>query len=134
LSFSWPAFEAIAVPRKTISFDTVRKIGLALPDVEEGTVYGSPALKVRGKMFACLAIHPSADPGSLAIRIDFDQREELIAADPDTYYLTDHYVNYPIVLIRLTRVHQDALRDLLLMAWRFVSTSDKRRVPGRRRK
>ena len=120
--------------RKKISFDTVREIGLALPDVEEGTVYGSPALKVRGKMFACLAIHRSAEPGSLAVRIDFDQRDELTAADPKTYYLTDHYVNYPIVLVRLSRVHHDALRDLLLMAWRFVSTRGTRRVGRRKRK
>ena len=121
------------MPRKKIGFDTVRKIGLALPNVEEGTIYGSPALKVRGKMFACLAVHRSADPGSLAIRIDFDQRDELIAADPDTYYLTKHYVNYPVVLVRLTRVHQDALRDLLLMGWRFVSTRGRQRVGRRKR-
>jgi hypothetical protein len=120
--------------RKKISFDTVREIGLALPDVEEGTVYGSPALKVRGKMFACLAVHRSAEPDSLAIRIDFDQRDELMAADPTTYYLTDHYVNYPVVLVRLTRVHHDALGDLLLMAWRFVSTRNKRRVRQRKRR
>jgi hypothetical protein len=119
--------------RKKIGFDTVRKMGLALPDVEEGTIYGSPALKVRGKMFACLAVHRSADPGSLAIRIDFDQREELMAADPRTYYLTEHYVNYPVVLVRLTRVHPDALRDLLLMAWRFVSTRGTQRVGRRKR-
>jgi hypothetical protein len=122
------------VPRNKISFDTVRRIGLALPDVEEGTTYGSPALKVRGNMFVCLAVHRSADPDSLAIRIDFDQRDELMAADPDTYYLTDHYVNYPVILVRLTRIHHDALRDLLLMAWRFVSTSGKRRVGHRKRK
>ena len=122
------------MPRKTIAFDTVREMGLALPDVEEGTVYGSPALKVRGKMFACLAVHRSADPGSLVIRVDFDQREELMAADPNTFYLTDHYVNYPVMLVRLTRVHHDALRDLLLMAWRSVSTSGKRRMRQRKRK
>jgi hypothetical protein len=116
-----------------ISFDTVREMGLALPDVEEGTVYGSPALMVRGKMFACLPVHRSAEPDSLAIRIDFDQRDELIAADPNTYYLTDHYVNYPVVLVRLTRVHHDALRDLLLMAWRFMSTRGKRRLGRRKR-
>jgi hypothetical protein len=121
------------MPGKTVSFDTVRELGLALPDVEEGTTYGSPALKVGGKMFACLAVHRSADPGSLVIRLDFDQRDELIAADPKTYYLTDHYVNYPVVLVRLTRVRQDALRDLLLMAWRFVSATGKRRVGRRKR-
>lgn len=119
---------------KEIGFNTVRELGLALPDVEEGTTYGSPALKVGGKMFACIAVHRSAEPDSLAIRIDFDQRDELIAADPKTYYLTDHYVSYPCVLVRLNRVHKDALRDLLLMAWRFVSASGKRRAPRRRGK
>jgi hypothetical protein len=120
--------------RKNITFDTVREMALALPDVEEGTAYGSPALKVHGTMFACLAIHRSADPDSLALRIDFPQRDELIAADPKTYYLTDHYVNYPVVLVRLTRVHADALRDLLLMALQFVSTRGKRRRAGQRRR
>jgi hypothetical protein len=119
------------VSRKTDPFGRVRELGLALPDVVEGTVYGSPALKVRGAMFACLAIHRSAEPGSLAIRIDFDQRDELIAEDPATYYLTDHYVSYPCVLVRLGRVPPDTLRDLLVMAWRFVSTRRKR--PARRR-
>jgi hypothetical protein len=109
------------VSRKLIDFHTVRELGRALPDVEEGTTYGSPALKVHGKMFACMAIHKSAEPGSLAVRIDFNQRDELIAEDPNTYYLTDHYVSYPCVLVRLKRVHRDALRDLLQMAWRFVS-------------
>ncbi len=122
------------MPRKKISFDTVREIGLTLPDVEEGTAYGSPALKVRGKMFTCLAVHRSAEPGSLAIRLDFSERDELIAANPDTYYLTDHYVNYPVVLVRLSHVHRDALRDLLLMGWRFESARVKRRVGQTTRK
>jgi hypothetical protein len=120
------------MPKKKITFDTVREIGLALPDVEEGTTYGAPSLKVHGKMFACPAIHRSADPGSLAIRIDFDRREELMAADPETYYITDHYVNYPAMLVRLSRVHPDALRDLLLMAWQFVSASGKQPRPRRK--
>ena len=109
-----------------INFDAVRKIGLRLPHVENGTMYGSPALKVQGKLLACLAIHKSAEPGSLAVRIDFEQRDELISADPDTYYLTDHYVDYPVVLVRLSRIHPDALRDLLGAAWRFVSAKASR--------
>ena len=120
------------MPAKTITFETVRNIGLALPDVEEGTAYGTPALKVRSRMFACLASHSSAEPGSLAIRISFEDRDELVAADPRTYYLTDHYVPYPVVLIRRRRVREDALRDLLLMAWRFVSARGTR--PARRPK
>lgn len=122
------------MPTKRLDFDTVREIGLALPDVVEGTIYGSPALKVRGRMFACLAVHRSAEPHSLAIRLSFDQREELIAADPKTYYLTDHYVDYPVVLVRLSQVHRDALRELLFMAWRFESTRGKPRAGQRKRK
>jgi hypothetical protein len=116
------------MPRKKTGFDVVRQMGLALSEVEEGTAYGSPALNARGKMFACLAIHRSAEPNTLVVRIDFDQRDELIGWEPTTYYLTDHYVNYPCVLVRLTRIHQDALRDLLAMGWRFMSTPKKREV------
>lgn len=107
--------------KKGVDFATVRQMSLALPGAEEGTTWGSPAFKVRGKMFACVPTHRSAEPDSLAVRIDFQQREELLAADPQTYYLKDHYVNYPVVLVRLSRVHPDALRDLLGMASRFVS-------------
>ena len=90
-------------------------------------MYGSPALKVDGKMFACLAVHRSAEPGSLIVQVGFDQRDELIAEDPDTYYVKPHYVNYPVVLVRLSRVHPDALRDLLITARRFVSARGRRR-------
>ncbi len=122
------------MPGKKTAFDVVRKMGLVLPEVEAGTAYGSPALNVRGKMFACLVIHRSAEPNTLVVRIDFDQRDELIAGEPRTYYLTDHYVDYPCVLVRLTRVHEDALRDLLLMGWRFMSITKKPEVRKRRRK
>jgi hypothetical protein len=83
------------MPRSTINFDTVRKIGLALPGVEESTAYGSPALKVRGKLLACVPAHRSAEPGSLAVRVGFDDRAELLAADPDVYYVTDHFSTTP---------------------------------------
>ena len=117
------------MPGHKINFDAVRRIGLGLPDVEEGTTYGSPSLKVRGRLLTCLAVHKSAEPDSLAVRIDFDQRAELMAAHPDTYYLTYHYVNYPVVLVRLSRIRLDALRDLLGMAWRFVSAQTRRGKP-----
>lgn len=119
--------------KKQVTFDMVREIGLTLPDVEEGTTYGSPALKVHGRMFACLAVHRSAEPDSLALRLPFDRRDGLIAADPKTYYLTPHYVDYPTVLVRLARVHPDALRDLLLMAWRFESSKSRKSRPPRKR-
>ena len=120
------------MPRTKVTFDIVREIGLALPDVEEGTMYGSPALKVRGNLLTCMAIHKSAEPESLAVRIDFDRRAGLIAEGPETYYLTDHYVNYPVVLVRLSQIRIDQLRDLLAAAWRFV-TAKKSRTASRRR-
>src|SRR5882672_12573859 len=109
------------MPRSTIDFNTVRDIGLALPGVEESTAYGSPALKVHGKLMACIAVNRSAEPGSLAIRVDFDDRAELLAADPDVYYVTDHYVPHNFVLVRLSRINRDVLRDLLGMAHKFVT-------------
>jgi hypothetical protein len=112
-----------------MTFRTVRAIGLRLPGTEEGTMYGAPALKVGGKTFACIASHKSAEPDTLAVRMDFAQRDALIEEDPATYYLKDHYRNYPVVLVRLSRVHPDALRDLLGGAWRLVSAAG----PARRR-
>ncbi len=80
--------------KKTIDFDEVREIGLALPDVEESTIHGAPSLKLRGKLLTCPALHSSAELNTLAVRIDFDQRARLIAAAPEVYYVKDHYVNY----------------------------------------
>jgi hypothetical protein len=111
---------------KEMDFDVVRQIAMALPDVEESTIHGAPSLKVRGRLLTCPALHRSAEPGSLAVRIGFDQRAELLAAEPCVYYVTDHYVNYPTVLVRLSQVHRDSLRDLLGMAWSFVTAKAKR--------
>jgi len=110
----------------TINFDSVRKIGLALPGVEESTAYGSPALKVRGKLLACVPSHRSAEPGSLAVRVGFDDRAELLAAAPDVYYVTDPYLNYSAVLVRLSRVTPAVLRDLLGIAHKFVTARRRR--------
>lgn len=109
------------MPRKKIDFDVVREIALALPDVEESTTYGAPSLKVRGKLLACPAIDRSAEPNTLAVRIDAEQRAELIAAEPSIYYVTEHYLNYPTVLVRLAAISRIALRVLLEKAWTFVS-------------
>ena len=111
---------AARVSRKAVTLETVRDLAVALPDVEESTSYGATSFKVRGKMIACQAINKSAEPNSLVVKIPFAQRDELIAAEPDVYYVTDHYIGYPSVLVRLSRVHRDALRDLLGMAQRFA--------------
>jgi hypothetical protein len=119
----------VAMPKRKIDFDTVRKIALGLSNVEESTAYGSPAFKVRGKLLACIPINKAAEPDSLGVCIHFEQRDDLLKTAPDVYYLTDHYVNYPCVLVRLSRIHPDALRDLLGMAWRFVTE----KKPARKR-
>lgn len=115
---------------KASGFDAAVAIGRTLPDVEVTTTWGAPTLKVRGKMFACVAINKSAEPNSMVVRMDTAQRDLLIEEDPATYYLTDHYIDYPCVLVRMSRVSPDALRDLLQGAHRFVST--RRRTTKKR--
>ncbi len=117
------------MPRTKIDFDTVRNIGLALPGVEESTAYGFPALKVHGKLLACVPANRSAEPASLVVRVDFDDRAELLAEAPDVYYLTDHYVGDTAILVRLARVNSDMLRDLLGMAHKFVTGKVASRSP-----
>lgn len=118
------------MPPKKTTFETVRAIASTLPGVEESTMYGSPALKVRGSWIVVVPTHKSAEPNSLAFRVDVAQREELIAAEPRTYYVKEHYVNYPVVLVRLAEVHPDALEDLVRMAYRRASAT--RKQPARR--
>jgi len=121
------------MPKGAIDFDTVRNIGLALPGVEESTAYGFPALKIHGKLLACVPANRSAEPGSLVVRVDFDDRAELLAAAPDVYYVTDHYVDHYAVLVRLRHATPDVLRDLLGMAYKFVIRDGEPRSPSRRR-
>lgn len=109
-----------------VTFETVRKIALSLENAEEGTSYGTAAFKVRGALFLRL----KEDGDSLVVRTDFEQRDALIAEDPATYYVTDHYLKYEWVLVRLSRVHPDAMRELIRMAWRSAASvaTTKRRA------
>jgi hypothetical protein len=59
------------------------------------------------------------------VRISLQERARLLAANPSAYYVTDHYRNYPSVLVRLGRIDRRSLSDLLNMAWRFVSSKSK---------
>jgi hypothetical protein len=120
---------AVRSPVK-VTFATVRRIGLALPVVEEGTAYGAPALKLHGQLLACVPTNKAAEPDSIVVRIDFRDRDELLAAQPEVYYLKDHYVEYACVLVRLKQIHPDALRDLLTMAWKFVNSKTPRKRPA----
>ncbi len=104
-----------------MEFEAVREVARSLWGIEESASRGVWSLKFRGKLLACPAINKSAEPDSLVVKLGFDQRAELIAADPDVYCVTDHYVKYPSVLVRTSRIHRDALRGLLDMAMKFVS-------------
>jgi hypothetical protein len=115
-----------AMPR-TNRFKAVEAIGRTLPDVEVTTSWGQPTLKVNGRMFVCGASHKSAEPDTLVVMMDIADRDLLIEEDPDTYYLKEHYVAYPCVLVRLARVHPDALHDLVVSAHRYVSAKRKRK-------
>lgn len=121
------------MPTAKVTFEAVRKIGLALPGVETGTMYGSPALKVHGRLLACLAIHKSAEPGSLVVRTDFDERAALLSEQPESYYLTDHYLNHPVVLVRLSKIRVDQMRDLLRSACRFIKAHESQKTLRRHR-
>ena len=115
------------MPKSGVTFDTVRKIGLTLPGAEVATTYGSPAIKINGTLMACIAVNKAAEPNSLMVRIDFDQRDAMIEEAPETYYLKDHYAPYPSVLVRLSQVSEAELRDILNASWRFVTSKMKRK-------
>ncbi len=100
-----------------ISYDEVRELARNLPAVEEGTSYGTPALKIRGKLLARL----KEDGQTLVLRTTLADRTRLLAAAPNVFYLTDHYVNYPMILIRLPQIDRAFLRELLAEAWRLTA-------------
>ena len=108
-------------------FDIVRTVGLDLPDVEAATKYdGSPMLKVGGSFMAGLATHRSAEPGTLVVRCDLETRASLLEDAPEAYYVTDYYQRYPLVLVRLSRIDRDALRDLLSVSRRLTLPKTRR--------
>ena len=103
-------------PLAGVTFETVREIAQTLPGAEESTSYGTPAFKAKKKLFA----RQHQDGESLVIGVDFDQREEMMKAAPEKFYITDHYLNYPWMLVRMSKVNRDELRDLLMGSWRRV--------------
>ncbi|MGV3722329.1 MAG: MmcQ/YjbR family DNA-binding protein [Actinomycetota bacterium] len=97
-----------------MTFDEAREVALAFPGMEEGPCYGPPAFRVRGKLLGRLR----EDGDSLVVKTDIAEREALLGSDPDVFYITDHYRAYPMVLMRLSRVEPEVLRELLEDAWR----------------
>lgn len=100
-----------------LTYDQIRKMALKLPGVEEGTSYGTAALKVKGKFMARL----KEDGESVVFRVGFDERDLLMQTKPAIFFITDHYLGYPAVLIRLAAASRKEAADLIEMSWRFVA-------------
>jgi hypothetical protein len=113
----------------SVTFDTVREMALSLADVAEATTYGFPALKIHGNLLACVPVNKSAEPNSAVFSVDMDLRVTLLKSKPEIYYITDHYAAYPTVLVRLSKIGRKELRELLGMAWSFVSAKKPVRKP-----
>ena len=118
-----------AVPQEGQRFERVQAIGLTLPDVEAVIRYdGAPVLQIGGVFLAGLATHASAEPDTLVVRADVDDREAYIEDAPETYYLTEYYRRWPLILVRLSSVTPEALRDLLAVSWRLTGAKMRRRA------
>jgi hypothetical protein len=100
------------------SFETARAIALALPGVTEGTSYGTPGFHLGKKFLSRL----HQDGKSLVVKVGFDEREMLMAADPESFYITEHYRGYPAMLVGLASVPVETLRRLLEQSWREIAS------------
>ncbi len=98
-----------------MTFDDVRKIALAWPEVEDGTSYGTPALKVRKKLL--VRLREDGD-GLVMPGVPPDERDMLVESQPQVFYFTDHYRDYPMVLIRLSKARRATIGPLLRRQWR----------------
>lgn len=115
------------MPARKLALPTIRRVALALPGVEEGTSYGTPAFRLKGKLIARL----HQDGSSIMFKLGFEAREHLIQADPRTFFITEHYRNYPSVLVRLDRLNADDLRGLLARAIENATVKRPRKVSSR---
>ena len=89
--------------------EDVRQLALTMAHVEERLSYGTPAFYVRRKLFARLL----EDGDLVVVKIDYDDREHRMKADPETFFITDHYRNYPMMIARLSAMDAEVLRELL---------------------
>jgi predicted enzyme related to lactoylglutathione lyase len=121
--------------RSGVDYATVRELALALPGVSDGSTLRGIAFKAGGKLLACKAYNRSAEPESLMVRVGRAERDRLIAREPDTYYLTPHYLAYECVLVRLANVDRKALAAVFAAALHFVvQTPAKVRKAARKKK
>jgi hypothetical protein len=91
----------------------VLAFALALPDTELSTSYGKPAVKVRGKAF----VYPGREAGSFAVASPLGEKQILMETDPDTFWETDHYRNWPAVLVRYGSADRERIENVIARAW-----------------
>ena len=107
----------VARRRPSDLFARVRSLALRLPGMEEGTSYGTPALRVKKKFIARL--HDNRE--WLVLKLDFESRDDLLKRNPKLFFTTDHYRGYPTVLVALERISDKQLARLLEDAWRLAA-------------
>ena len=95
--------------------EEVRDLVLSMPETEEGSSYGLPAFKTGGKFLTRIR----SEDDSLVVYVpSIDERDMLIESEPQTFHLTDHYRDYPIVLARIATVDRAWLEAALHRRWR----------------
>lgn len=107
---------------RKLSLGGIRRTISALPGVEEGTSYGTPAWRHKGRLLARL----HQDGESIVLKVGNETRDHLLQADPETFFVTDHYIGYPMVLAHLDRLSAADLKKLLQRA--IASTGVKKRA------
>ncbi|MFZ0500328.1 MAG: hypothetical protein WAU49_20065 [Steroidobacteraceae bacterium] len=114
-----PAHRTHSIPAAiTKGHERFLRIALSMPGAETGSSYGTPAVKVRGKLMSRWRTEAE---GALAIRCDFLDRQILLLAQPDVFFLTDHYRDYPMILMRLEKASKTTMAEAVERAWRLVA-------------
>jgi hypothetical protein len=110
------------------TWDEVRRLAVALPEVAELEVRGLRRWKVKDKLFVWErplrradreALGDSAPDGPiLGARVEHEvAKQALLADDPEVFFTTPHFDGYPAVLVRLDRISADDLREVITEAW-----------------
>jgi hypothetical protein len=99
------------------TLDDVRRLALSLPETAERPCYGTPGFYVRKHLFARIR----SDEESVVVKVDMGERELLMGAEPDVFFVTDHYREYGYVLVRVEAIEEDELLEVLTDSWRMVA-------------
>ncbi|MBH5335876.1 MmcQ/YjbR family DNA-binding protein [Streptomyces pactum] len=94
--------------------DDVRRIALSLPETVEKEAWQMPTFRVAGRMFVTIP----DDETSFAVRCPRHEREELIAAEPEKFWVPPHEAGSNWVRVRIAALDDLAeLRDILVDSW-----------------